>query len=191
MSLRGPRFLPPVAMTTAFRALVMLSVLVGLPAAWIYYGPLPPEAQPIVDRFVGVAKRALGWNATAARPGAARPEIEYLAASPASRSRSSAGRPAPSLPTPPQSAAASPLTVAEQVEPLLERLRELGVVEYVLERWGDGRLYRFRCEMPLEASPRLTQQFEAVTDDPQQCVAQVVAQIDSWRVGRQPTRLTR
>ena len=33
-------------MVTAIRATVMLAVLVGLPAAWVYYGPLPDHAQP-------------------------------------------------------------------------------------------------------------------------------------------------
>jgi hypothetical protein len=82
--------------------------------------------------------------------------------------------------------AAGTPTFEERVAPLLARLRELGVVEYALERWGDsGTLYRFHCEMPLAASAQMTQQFEAVADDPQQSVAQVVAQVSEWQVAQQ------
>jgi hypothetical protein len=80
---------------------------------------------------------------------------------------------------------AKPPTFAEQVEPLLNRLRQLGVVEYALERWGDGgKLYRFRCEMPLSAVADMTQQFEAVADDPQTTVEQVVAEVSQWQLSQ-------
>ena len=49
-------------MAALFRATVMLLVLVGLPAAWIYYGPLPPEAMGVIQRTVATAKQSLGWN---------------------------------------------------------------------------------------------------------------------------------
>jgi hypothetical protein len=78
-----------------------------------------------------------------------------------------------------------PLSFAERVEPLLTRLRELGASEYSLEHWGDGgKLYRFQCEMPLNASPQLTQQFEAVAADPQATVERVVAEVASWQIAR-------
>ncbi|HYO24096.1 MAG TPA: hypothetical protein VEQ85_04025 [Lacipirellulaceae bacterium] len=55
-------------MTTMLRAAIMLAALVGLPAAWMYYGPLPPEAQRTVDRFIAATKEAVGWDQwTAAR----------------------------------------------------------------------------------------------------------------------------
>jgi len=50
------------AMATAFRAIVMLVVLVGLPAAWVYYGPLPPSAMGVIHRTVATAKQSLGWK---------------------------------------------------------------------------------------------------------------------------------
>ncbi len=49
-------------MVVFFRAIVMLAVLVGLPAAWIYYGPLPSGAQRAVDRAVEVVRNATGWQ---------------------------------------------------------------------------------------------------------------------------------
>ena len=161
-------------MTTAFRALVMLSLLVGLPAAWVYYGPLPPSAQRVVDRLVVTAKEALQWRparapAPAARQSAAAPAAPAWA-SPAS---------------PPANPAAAP-SIAERVAPLLATLRQYGVAHYALERWGaGGQLYRFHCDMPLAAGDALTQQFEAVAADPHATVAEVVAEVSSWRSQRQ------
>ncbi|RIK72684.1 MAG: hypothetical protein DCC67_18940 [Planctomycetota bacterium] len=178
----------------------MLSALVGLPAAWIYYGPLPPEAQRIVDRFIGVAREAIGWNRAAAPATNQRPQFEYLtAASPAALQSTGA---APSVQTPAAPAFAPPAvgqsatappgpSISQRVEPLLRQLRQLGVAEYVLERWGDGRLYRFRCAMPLGEGPNLTQQFEAVAAEPEKSVEDVVQQIASWTTARRDAGLTR
>jgi hypothetical protein len=174
------------------RAAVMLSVLVGLPAAWVYYGPLPPKAQQVVDRFVAVAKEAVGWQ----RPA----EVQPVAHRGPTTAQDSAPPPVRSLalqPTPQQkavpAAASAPPTVQEtsaqrlarQVEPLLARLRQFGAEEYVLEPWGEGgRLYRFHCEMPLGDTANLTQQFEAVAADPERTIAQVVAEIQTWQLDR-------
>ena len=49
-------------MATTLRGFVMLAVLVGLPAAWLYFGPLPKNAQRVVDRVVAAAKEAVGWD---------------------------------------------------------------------------------------------------------------------------------
>jgi hypothetical protein len=172
-------------MATFFRALVMLSVLVGLPAAWIYYGPLPPEGQRVVDRVVSAAKEAVGWNKSETQPSEAGSNADEAPAW-------SIGAPieappvAPPLVTPvvaTEPAPAQPPSFQEQVEPLLAQLRQFGVIEYALERWGDGgKLYRFRCEMPLGASDQFTQQFEAVAADPQVSVEQVVAEVSQWQL---------
>jgi hypothetical protein len=39
--------------------------------------------------------------------------------------------------------------------------------------------------MPLAASAQMTQQFEAVADDPQATVEQVVAQVAQWQIETQ------
>jgi hypothetical protein len=179
-------------MATMFRALVMLAVLVGLPAAWVYYGPLPPEGQRVVDRLVSVAKEAIGWEKTATSERA--DSLPATGVPPAWRSAAAAGvdssakitvNPIEPNEAPPLVAPRAP-TFAERVEPLLARLREFGVVAYDLEPWGTtGKLYRFHCEMPLGASAQLTQQFEAVADDPQATVEQVVAQVAQWQTDRQ------
>ena len=183
-------------MATTLRALVMLGVLVGGPAAWIYYGPLPAEAQRTVERLVGAAKQAIGWGEHGPTPYvmADSAAVNYQPAAPAWNggdattaavfTQTSAAAPAP-VEAPPLMAPRTP-TFEERLEPLLARLRELGVVEYALERWGDsGTLYRFHCEMPLAASAQLTQQFEAVADDPQQSIEQVVAQVSEWQLAQQ------
>lgn len=187
-------------MATLFRAAVMLSVLVGLPGAWIYYGPLPTGAQRVVDRFVAIAKEATGWKETEAKPaptwdftksapivgegvsensGGMNPPARYREAPAASFEIGSA------LPSPEPAPAKAPSTLAERVEPLLTQLRQYGVAEYALERWGgDGKLYRFHCEMPIGGGS-LTQQFEAVAANPEASVEQVVAEVSQWRVARQ------
>jgi hypothetical protein len=151
-------------MATLFRAAVMLSVLVGLPGAWIYYGPLPTRAQRVVDRFVAVAKEAAGWKEVEAP---ARPTWDFTKSAPldasgladgdsasnveaprfgvASATAPTAAAPGPAtlqigsaLPAP-APVAKEPDTLAERVEPWLTQLRQFGVAEYALERWGGRR----------------------------------------------------
>lgn len=200
-SLRERIFEP---MATLFRAAVMMSVLVGLPGAWIYYGPLPSSAQRVVDRFVTIAKEATGWKS--AEP-AAKPAWDFTKSEPivgelktagmhpaahqgqlppsqvASALAPAFGSALPPVEPPPEPAA--PATLVERVEPLLQQLRQLGVAKYDLERWGgEGKLYRFHCEMPISGGS-LTQQFEAVTGDPEASVEQVVTEVSQWRLARQ------
>ncbi len=166
-------------MIAFFRAVVMLAVLVGLPAAWIYYGPLPPGAQKVVDRVVEVVKQATGWQ---------RPSENLLVAKAAPRF--SGAEPAPAFstqpaPSPPAAPNGMPAGLAEQVEPLLERLRALGPTEYSLEPWGrQGEFFRFRCAMPLTPDHEATRQFEAVAATPLASVEQVVGEVTHWQTAR-------
>jgi hypothetical protein len=155
-------------MTTTVRAAIMLAVLVGLPSAWMYYGPLPPQAQCVADRFVASAKEAINWEKLTAPPEAMIPPAAAAGGAPIAPQITPAVAPAPSL--------------AQQVEPLLVRLRQWGAAEYQLEPWGaDARLFRFSCEMPLAGGSPAMQQFEAVAAQPQASIAQVVADVGSWR----------
>jgi hypothetical protein len=200
-------------MATAFRAVVMLAVLVGLPAAWIYYGPLPAGAQRVVDRVAAAAKEAVGWNkssdvqdhwvrveqsrAASPRPIQATlvPAVHEEEAAPpallAARADHLAERAGytcadgHSCADGGDSAPSKPLTLADRLDPLLARLRQLGAIDYALEHWGEGgALYRFHCEMPVGATP-LTQQFEAVAADPQQSIELVLAEVNSWQRAHQ------
>lgn len=168
-------------MKTTLRALVMLTVLVGLPSAWVYYGPLPTSAQRVVDRFVTTAKETLGWDEPSPYHLADGKDVDYM---PGPRTEAAA---APFTETEPAAPVALPPVVeaTNPLEPLLARLRELGVAEYALERWGaSGELYRFHCEMPLGSGEGFTQQFEAVAADPRATVEQVVSEVASWRLAR-------
>jgi len=183
------------------RAAVMLATLVGLPAAWVYWGPLPPEAQRVVDRWIERAKTSFRWQAE-------RQWTAWLA--PATQPRSpTASRHAPppwiravpasrNLPAAPavrrggdDASSPQPEQVAD-LEPLLEALRGLGAAEYELQHWGSsGRLYRFRCAMALNASDEHTQHFEAVAEDPRMSVAQVLSEATQWRHARRGDRVLR
>jgi len=200
-------------MAVYFRAAVMLIALVGLPAAWVYMGPLPESAQRVVDRLVDVAKEALDWQERF--PGDS-PEVK------------SAPRFADRLPEAPRFAqvgftsedvlpTADPIPtavstetidempskspensgvqdeLAKQLQPHFTLLQNLGAAEYALETWGSaGDFYRFRCEIPLgngaNAAMRL---FEAVDRDPLATVRQVVGEVTSWQNARETTSLWR
>ena len=169
-------------MKELFRAAVMLSVLVGLPAAWIYYGPLPPSAQKVVDRVVEVVKDATGWqqphcdsfdDKTAPRfaqePAPVAPVVT-AATNSAAPQMTEAAPPAP------------PANLQQQLAPLLQRLQALGPTDYSLEEWGNaGEFFRFRCAMPLGGQPGMTRQFEAVAKNPAACIQQVTAEIAQWK----------
>ena len=167
------------AMVVFFRAVVMLAVLVGLPAAWIYYGPLPPGAQRAVDRVVEVVRTTTGWEQPVAEMAVQKAAPRY-SIEPAPTPRFSP-QPTSLPPTSPSSPGPD-----EQVEPLLERLRALGSTEYSLEHWGrEGEFFRFRCAMPLVAQDKqLTQQFEAVAETPQASIEQVVSEVTRWQTAR-------
>lgn len=180
-------------MVTALRAAIMITVLVGLPAAWVYYGPLPDRAQRVVDRFVAAAKEATGWKEPAPLP-AKRPvaptPVSFEQEAAAFDALPSSSPDSPSQETAPQPAAVP--TLAEQYKPQLVKLHEFGVVEYALTPWGgDSRLYRFRCEMPLAESGQATEQFEAVAADPQAAIEQVVADVTAWQAMRGATLAVR
>jgi hypothetical protein len=186
----------------------MLAVLVGLPAAWIYYGPLPTGAQRVVDRVVAAAKESIGWNKSGdardrwvrveeLKPAAPRraealvvPAVHEEVVAPRGLLAARGGehlaeRDGYTCADGCTCSAARPLTLADRLDPLLARLRQLGAIEYALEHWGEGgKLYRFHCEMPVGATP-LTQQFEAVTADPQKSIEQVLADVSSWQLARQ------
>jgi len=166
-------------MAVKMRAIVMLLVLVGLPAAWVYYGPLPPRVQRVADRVIELAQDALGWEQSQS--------VEATITAPRYHADISAEpflEPAAGVAIEnPNSSVASRLTV--QVEPLLAKLRELGVSQYRLEKWGNtGQMYRFCCAMPLAQSDEVTRQFEAVSDSPETSIEQVVGEVSVWQTAR-------
>lgn len=204
-------------MATAFRAIVMLVVLVGLPAAWVYYGPLPPAALGVIQRTVATAKQSLGWKEQSSptrwsldTPKTA-PRFDASLAQarqPLQQQTATQGTVLPTRPvtrdsqfklasaTVPAEKPASPLQVdaelARQLEPHLALLRSLNATEYTLENWGGGgELYRFRCAITLGESDDHTRQFEAVHADPLRAVHQVVGEVTSWQNARHASGATR
>ena len=184
-------------MVVFFRALVMLLTLVGLPAAWIYYGPLPQGAQRVVDRFVEVARDAVGWRQpvttdsvnymkTPPRYDEELPtEIEVSEVSRATFQGTSAPvRLALASETLPSISTSVEVgqDLNSQIEPHLALLQKLGVANYSLERWGEG--YRFKCAIPLGDNVDFTRQFEAINADPLAAVRQVVGEVTSWQNAR-------
>ncbi len=185
-------------MAALFRAMVMLFVLVGLPAAWVYYGPLPPEAMGVIQRTVATAKQSLGWNDLTrseswGNRSIAAPKFEVLSTAPPSQpirqdpqfSLASANlAPPPSVPSPTKAEVDDEL--AKQLEPHLSLLRALDASEYTLENWGgNAQLYRFRCEITLGKNGDFTRQFEAIDASPLRAVHQVVGEVTSWQNARQ------
>jgi len=208
-------------MATLLRAVVMLIVLVGLPAAWVYYGPLPPAAMSVIQRTLASAQNSLGWQGpspsnswrdetTRAAPrfdnslgtttrlrqqqGVGQRSAQPL--QPMMRDSQFALTSAMTAAGPPATEVAGPLQVgnelARQLEPHLSLLRRLNAAEYTLENWGgSGQLYRFRCAIALGKSDDHTRQFEAVDADPLRAVHQVVGEVTSWQNARQPSTTSR
>ncbi len=197
-------------MATSFRAIVMLIVLVGLPAAWVYYGPLPPAAMEVIERTVATAKQSFGWDEQAVTvprrfdtpKTAPRFDASLAQASHALRQQTIVERTAQPLPpvtrdsqfslvsaTVPALAPVAPGPVdgelARQLEPHLSLLRSHGAAEYTLENWGGKKqLYRFRCAVALGENEDHTRQFEAVHADPLRAVHDVVGEVTSWQNAR-------
>ncbi len=204
-------------MATVFRAVVMLVVLVGLPSAWVYYGPLPPAAIEVIERTVASAKQSFGWNESAAATEwlvetpktAPRFEASVTQATQSLQQQAAAEQAAlplqpmtrdaqfslasVSVPVPERTA---PVAVdddlARQLEPHLSLLRSLDAAEYTLENWGgSGELYRFRCAVALGDSDDHTRQFEAIHADPLRAVHQVVGEVTSWQNARRLSGVSR
>lgn len=81
-----------------------------------------------------------------------------------------------------------PLRTADPTDRFLyvmDRLRELGAVYYLLETWGnDGQRFRFHCKMAVAGNPSYTRHFEAIDRDALQSMARVLAEVEAWRASR-------
>ncbi len=191
-------------MSSTSKAVVMLAVLVGGPAAWMHYRPLPPAAQRYVDDALAAAQDFLAEHGVLRRssppsegagPAAAEFALEnQWATTPAISSTPAGTRPAAYLEAPPLVATEQTPSAPTKgaLEPLLAELVKLGVGEYELMRWGTGgELYRFRCAVPLAGDMSQAQEFEAIGPTPQAPIAQVLEDLSSWHVARNETGLMR
>lgn len=185
-------------MVLFLRAAVMLLTLIGLPAAWVYYGPLPTGAQRVVNRFVEVARQAVGWEeqqagATQQWNLKAAPRFDdilptapdYVPVTQAGHTEEPITLASASLPTNEKSEIPASSDLATQCEPELSVLRSLGAANYALEHWGDdGTMYRFRCAIPLGEDINFTRHFEAVAAEPRTAIQQVVGEVSAWQNAR-------
>lgn len=207
-------------MATVFRATVMLVTLVGLPAVWVYYGPLPTPVMGVIERTVLAAKQSCGWagceltnpwdsseEKTAPRydsTGDIAMDEALLMAQQASVEQ--VAPPVPAMHRDPQLSLASaslptrhqavPVqgesALAKQLDPHLSLLRSMGAANYTLENWGGtGELFRFRCSIAWGQSEDHTRHFEAVAADPLRAVHQVVGEVTSWQNARRANPPTR
>jgi hypothetical protein len=163
--------------------------LVGLPAAWIYCGPLPADAQRVVDRLVEQVKLQLGWHKSPAATSWLTGRQQVAAAPAAWLSTPAAAQVVPAAASPPagfpgaQLAEAPAAASSDPLEPLLAQLRQLGAAEYALESWGSsGQFFRFRCALTLGDSDDHTRHFEAISPDPRSSVEQVLEEASRWRL---------
>ena len=192
-------------MPVFFRAAVMLFALVGLPAAWTYYGPLPASAQRVVDRFVEVAKDAIGWSHVVSKDTVEHDRIvaprfdevlptpqNYVPLSHVSSAAPVALASATMPFSEPQPLSANPLgekspnlesgELATELEPHLAFLRSMGAAHYAMEPWGkDGKRFRFHCSICLGENGNCTRHFEAIDTDPVATVRQVVGEVSAMQ----------
>jgi len=65
-----------------------------------------------------------------------------------------------------------------------DRLRQMGATYYLLETWGNQRqIYRFYCQMTVGGNSSYTHYFEATNSNPLEAMADVLCQVEAWRVG--------
>ncbi|MEM8944556.1 MAG: hypothetical protein AAGD11_05170 [Planctomycetota bacterium] len=196
-------------MATFFRAAIMLTVLVGLPSAWVYYGPLPPQAMGVIERTVMSAKYSIGWSGELEAAAWDRdlsktaPRFDPTTVDAIERQRQPSVAaelrqdPQFSLATatiavpPAQATLNVDPAMARRLEPHLSLLRSLNVAEYTLENWGEsGQLFRFRCAVTLGSSDDHTRQFDAIDVDPLRAVQQVVGNVTAWQNARHTNTTT-
>ncbi|MCR4412738.1 MAG: hypothetical protein NUV77_09975, partial [Thermoguttaceae bacterium] len=78
-----------------------------------------------------------------------------------------------------------PLSSPDQFAYIQQRLRALGVTDYLLETWGmEGEFYRFYCRATVGGDPDRSRYFEATDRDPFEAMIRVLRDVESWRAGR-------
>ncbi len=80
--------------------------------------------------------------------------------------------------TPPQGV--GPIENETALANLQQRLQARGAVYYRMEHWGnDGRLFRFYCDTAVAGQPGVTRHWEAISEDPNTAMLQVLSQIEA------------
>lgn len=188
---------------TAFRALVMLGCLLGIPLVGLFGSSLPELGKQLWERHFGWGTASAAMAATDAPafvpPGTA-PPVSQASLQPRSTLEFAPTAPAASprliVPTsyqaPPEPiGTASPVSNLAMAEPvdrftwIQTRLKELGSTYSLLETWGsDGQMYRFYCKMSIGGSANYTRYFEATEREPLSAMARVLQDVETWRKSR-------
>jgi hypothetical protein len=165
-------------MQTISRATVMLVTLAALAWAVVRFGPIE-AIQPLTSRTIELADELLGRPGGQPRsvlqplsePNWSQPLV--LTANPAD------GQPPPAAPVRPQAVAATMPAAAMSV--VVHTLESLGAQQVMVERWGQGKLHRVSCELPLSGVSSITRHFESVAVNRADAVLGVLAEIRAWR----------
>jgi hypothetical protein len=166
------------------RTVIMLGTLVVGILAWQVYGPPPEKLAPLLNRAVEMANKSLGREPEPPSPETL-PPPQLM---PMDDSVAKPLTPAAQLRVDGEVAPASYASetthppAANNTEALLLHLRSLGALEPELKTWGSsGNSYRCQCRAANPANPTLERHFDAIDDDPQGAVEQVIAQMERWR----------
>ena len=88
------------------------------------------------------------------------------------------------LPAPVGSASREQPAGARSWDEARGRLKQLGVVQFRLETWGQPLRYRFTCWVPLDGNPYITRQFQATAERDVEAAWKVIEQIEAWLARR-------
>jgi hypothetical protein len=169
----------------AVRALVMLACVVGIPAAAMS----GTSWSQIVKKFQGFRLPAILSSALAST--SLVPDKAVPAVSPVPKRSGAHQADPPHVPARPSAIPADRAATADrQSREIQDRLRHLGATYYVLEvleAWGQQpNVYRFFCKMAVNGNAEFTRCFEATKGDPTQAMADVLQQVEHWRVQQTP-----
>jgi hypothetical protein len=175
------------AITTLFRAVVMLATLAIVFKGWQLYGPSSEQLRSFAARAVELADE---WLATGRQPVPADATPPAVAAPPAWNADASSATVAMVEPPRLEPAPVAQSAPAEQpgdddqrrLQALLAWLERLGARDTELQPWGaSGQLYRFTCRASWADTPKYTRHFESVAAEPLLAVEQVASKVDAWR----------
>jgi hypothetical protein len=80
----------------------------------------------------------------------------------------------------------------ERFEAISRQLAGLGAQYLRLDALdSEGRQFRFHCRMPLGGSDAYSRPFEATAANPVAAMEEVLAAVEAWQAGRDPSSATR
>jgi hypothetical protein len=162
-------------MQTISRATVMLVTLAALAWAAVRFGPVE-VVQPLTSRAIELADELLSRPGGRARSGL-QPLTEPSWSQPLVLAESGAGgKTTPAMPLP----RVAPLPAAP-VSAVVAKLESLGAQQVAVERWGQGKLHRVSCELPLSGVSSITRHFETVAANREEAALALLSEVCGWQ----------